>query len=148
MMFGWVALLSAGYIAHRWLDIQAYKAATGKGGPAMMGFSFRKTLSRAGRAAKKSARSVDWNAAAKAAVTYGPMIASMHPAAAPFVAAGMQLNNAAAAGDPVAVAKVAAIQSGAASGNPEAQASLNALKVAQVVAAKAQQQNDVMGLWC
>lgn len=87
---------------------------------------------------KKALRKVDWKKVAAVAMKAGPIVATVFPAAAPFVAAGLILNKAAAEGDPKALAKIAEIKRGAAKGDPDAQASLAALQTSAVVQAKVQ----------
>lgn len=85
------------------------------------------------KAIKNGLHKVDWKKAMAVAKVAGPLVAMTVPGAGPFVAAGLKVMSAAQAGDPKALAKIAAIQAGAQSGDPSAMAALQALKTAKSV---------------
>jgi hypothetical protein len=83
---------------------------------------------------KISVKQIPWNKVAQVATVVGTAVAVVYPPAAPFVAAGLLVVKAAQNKDPKALLKIAEIKTGAASGNPTAQAALAALETAQNVA--------------
>ena len=73
------------------------------------------------------------NQLTKVAMVVGPLVATVYPPAAPFIAGGLVLLKAAQTGDVKAIATVAATSAAAASGDPKAQQALDYLQAARGV---------------
>lgn len=99
----------------------------------LMGFSLKppKALRDTVKKATKAVKKIDTKKLNKLVKTYGPLVATVYPPAAPAVAAATVALNAVENGDPKAIAQVAATQAAAASGNPEAQQAVELMQAAR-----------------